>query len=91
MASGGYTPALIMGTGIATAIPLMLFAVAARALPLSTLGFVQFLSPTISFVLGLTVFGETLDTTRLACFGLIWAAIALYSWDMLRRSGQTPA
>jgi chloramphenicol-sensitive protein RarD len=37
------------------------------------------------------VFGETLDTTRLACFGLIWAAIALYSWDMLRRSGQTPA
>lgn len=91
MGSGGYTPALIMGTGIATAIPLMLFAVAARALPLSTLGFVQFLSPTISFVLGLTVFGETLDTTRLACFGLIWAAIALYSWDMLRRSGQTPA
>lgn len=91
LAIGGYTSALIMGTGIATAIPLMLFAVAARALPLSTLGFVQFLSPTISFVLGLTVFGETLDTTRLACFGLIWAAIALYSWDMLRRSGQTPA
>lgn len=86
MATGGTTTALLLSAGIATAVPLLLFAVAARALPLSTLGFVQFLAPTISFVLGLTVFGETLDPARLACFTLIWAAIALYSWDMLRRS-----
>lgn len=82
---------LLFASGIATAVPLLLFAVAARAMPLSTLGFVQFLAPTISFILGLTVFGEALDNTRLACFALIWAAIALYSWDMLRRSGQAPA
>lgn len=82
---------LLFASGIATAVPLLLFAVAARAMPLSTLGFVQFLAPTISFILGLTVFGETLDNTRLACFALIWAAIGLYSWDMLRRSGQAPA
>jgi len=88
---GGTTTPLLLASGLATAIPLLLFAVAARAMPLSTLGFVQFLAPTISFTLGLTVFGETLDTTRLACFALIWTAIALYSWDMLRRSGQAPA
>lgn len=89
-AIGGMTTPLLAVSGMVTAIPLLLFAVAARALPLSTLGFVQFLAPTISFVLGLTVFGETLDSTRLACFMLIWAAIALYSWDMLRRSRQPP-
>lgn len=85
------TTFLLLTSGVVTAVPLLLFAVAARALPLSMLGFVQFLAPTISFILGLTVFGETLDNTRLTCFALIWAAIALYSWDMLRRSGQTPA
>lgn len=89
LAMGGFETPLLIGSGLATAIPLMLFAVAARALPLTTLGFVQFLAPTLSFVLGLTVFGETLDPPRLACFALIWAAIALYSWDMLRRSGRS--
>ena len=95
MAIGGAITPLLASAGIATAIPLLLFAVAARSMPLSTLGFVQFLSPTISFVLGLTVFGETLDAARLGCFTLIWAAIALYSWDMWRKSrgpvGQAPA
>ncbi|MDT0507274.1 EamA family transporter RarD [Novosphingobium sp. MMS21-SN21R] len=94
MTGGGYTPPLLAASGVATAIPLMLFAVAARAMPLSTLGFLQFIAPTISFVLGLTVFGEKLDATRLGCFALIWAAIALYSWDMWRGSrsvSQTPA
>ncbi len=95
MTGGGYIPPLLSASGVATAIPLMLFAVAARAMPLSTLGFLQFIAPTISFVLGLTVFGEKLDAARLGCFALIWAAIALYSWDMWRRSrsigSQAPA
>lgn len=94
MTGGGHIPPLLSASGVATAIPLMLFAVAARAMPLSTLGFLQFIAPTISFVLGLTVFGETLDATRLGCFALIWTAIALYSWDMWRGSrgvSQTPA
>jgi chloramphenicol-sensitive protein RarD len=86
LAMGGAETPLLAASGVATAIPLLLFAVAARSMPLSTLGFVQFLSPTLSFILGLTVFGESLDTTRLACFALIWSAIALYSWDMLRRA-----
>ena len=88
LAMGGHETPLLIASGVATAIPLLLFAVAARSLPLSTLGFVQFLSPTLSFILGLTVFGEALDTTRLACFALIWAALALYSWDMVKRARQ---
>lgn len=83
---GGHITPMLLASGVVTAIPLLLFAVAARRLPLSTLGFVQFLSPTLSFILGLTVFGESLDVTRLACFALIWTAIALYSWDMLKRA-----
>lgn len=86
MAPGSPSALLLAFSGVATAIPLLLFAVAARALPLSTLGFVQFIAPTISFTLGLTVFGEILDPARLGCFALIWSAIALYSWDMLRRA-----
>ena len=79
------TTTLLLAAGACTAAPLLLFAVAARKLDLSVLGFVQFVSPTIAFVLGLTVFGEALDTTRLACFMLIWLAIGIYSWDMFRR------
>lgn len=83
--SGSVSP-LLAASGLATAIPLLLFAVAARSMPLSTLGFVQFLSPTIAFVLGLVVFGERLEPARLACFALIWASIAIYCWDMVRRA-----
>jgi chloramphenicol-sensitive protein RarD len=62
-----------------------MFAVATQRLDLSTLGFVQFLSPTIAFLLGLIVFHETLTPVRIGCFLLIWTAIALFSRDMLRR------
>ena len=79
------TSLLLVGAGVLTAVPLLLFAVAARRMDYSTLGFVQFLSPTIAFVLGLTVFGEPLRPVQLASFVLIWAAIALFSWDLLRR------
>jgi chloramphenicol-sensitive protein RarD len=79
------TSLLLLGAGVLTSVPLLLFAVAARRMDYSTLGFVQFLSPTIAFVLGLTVFGEVLRPVQLACFVLIWAAIALFSWDLLAR------
>ena len=85
---------LLVGAGVLTAVPLLLFAVAARRMDYSTLGFVQFLSPTIAFVLGLTVFGEPLRAVQLTSFALIWAAIALFSWDLLSRraaSAKPPA
>ena len=72
---------------------LALAEVAARRMDYSTLGFVQFLSPTIAFVLGVTVFGERLSTAQLVSFVLIWAAIALFSADLLRSrsAGKPPA
>ena len=80
-----HTSLLLIGAGVVTAVPLLLFAVAARRMDYSTLGFTQFLAPTIMFVLGLTVFGEELRPAQLACFALIWSAIALFSWDLLAR------
>lgn len=71
--------------GLLTAVPLLLFAIAARRMDYSTLGFLQFLAPTIVFVLGLTVFDQPLEPVQLACFVLIWIAIALFVWDILAR------
>ena len=51
----------------------------------STLGFLQFIAPTIVFVLGLTVFEQPLQPVQLACFVLIWTAIAIFVWDILAR------
>ena len=76
---------LIMLGGAATAFPLLLFAIAARKMDYSTLGFVQFLAPSIVFVLGLTVFEQPLKPVQLACFVLIWTAIAIFVWDLFSR------
>ncbi len=80
----GMTLSIMLG-GALTAFPLLLFAIAARRMDYSTLGFIQFLAPTIVFVLGLTVFGEELRPVQLACFVLIWSAIAIFVWDMWNR------
>jgi chloramphenicol-sensitive protein RarD len=69
---------LLMTTGIATALPLLWFVQAARLLPLSTLGIIQYLSPTLQFVLAVTVFEESLSLSVLGSFCLIWLAIVLY-------------
>ena len=74
---------LVAASGLLTALPLLMFATAAQRMDYSSLGMVQFLSPTIVFVLGLFVFGEPLKPVQLACFVLIWAAIALFVWDLL--------
>jgi chloramphenicol-sensitive protein RarD len=78
--------ALIASTGIITAVPLLLFAIAARELDLTTLGFAQFLSPTMGFLLGHFVYGEPLNQASMACFVLIWIALALFCWDMLQKA-----
>ncbi|MBB5731081.1 chloramphenicol-sensitive protein RarD [Altererythrobacter atlanticus] len=76
----------IMGSGPMTATPLLLFATAARRMPYTVIGFLQFLSPTIVFLLGMFVFGEELHPAQLACFAAIWAAAALFIWDLVRSS-----
>ena len=86
--SMGHGPAnsvLIAFSGLMTGIPLLLFGAAARRMDYSSLGMTQFLSPTIVFVLGVTVFNEPLKPSQLACFGFIWAAIAVFVWDILSR------
>ncbi len=80
------TALLLASTGVITAIPLLLFAFAARRLDLSTMGFVQFISPTMGFLLGHFVYGEPLDAPRVACFVLIWIAVGLFSWDMIHKA-----
>ena len=61
------------------------FATAARRMSYSTLGFVQYLAPTMVFLLGLFVFHEPLRTVQLASFVIIWAAIAVFCVDLVRR------
>ena len=86
--SFGLGAAIMLG-GALTAFPLLLFAIAARKLPYSTLGFIQFLAPSIVFVLGLTVFGEELKWAQAACFACIWTAAAIFVWDLWSRT-RTP-
>lgn len=76
---------LLMAAGPITAVPLMLFASAARRLDFSVLGFIQFVTPTGLFLLGLFAFGEPLRPIQLVCFLFIWTAIAVFCWDLLSR------
>lgn len=72
------TRALLVAAGPITAIPLLLFAAGARKIPLSVLGMLQYIAPTIQMILGLAVFHETFTRARLAGFIVIWSALALY-------------
>ena len=76
--------AIILG-GFLTAVPLLLFAVAARRMDYSTLGFFQFIAPSIVFILGLTVFDRPLLPAQIVSFAFIWTAIGIFVWDMLQR------
>jgi chloramphenicol-sensitive protein RarD len=81
------TDVLLALSGVITSSALLLFATAARRMDYSTLGFVQYLTPTMAFLFGLFVFREPLRPIQLACFVAIWAAIAIFSWDLWSRRG----
>ena len=72
--------------GIMTAIPLILFGTAAENLPLSWIGFMQFMTPSIQFVLGLTVFKEQMSPARWVGFILVWLALLVLTSDALKRN-----
>lgn len=82
--AGHATTLLMIFSGLATAIPLILFAGAARRLPLTTLGFLQYLAPTLQFLLAVLAFGEPFSLAQLGSFACIWGAIAIYSVDSVR-------
>jgi chloramphenicol-sensitive protein RarD len=75
---------LLVLSGAVTAIPLLLFATAARRMSYASLGFVQYLAPTIVFLLGVFAYGEPLNTTKLISFLLIWISIAIFCFDALK-------
>jgi chloramphenicol-sensitive protein RarD len=89
--SGNHTlDALLVMAGPVTAIPLLLVAAAARRLPLSTMGFLQYLSPTLQLLLAVGMYGELFDRAKLAAFVCIWTALALFAFDSVRRRVPEP-
>ncbi len=76
---------MLLLAGPFTVLPLLCFALATRRLSLSTVGFMQFIAPTLQFITGL-YYGEVLTTAHAVCFGLIWIAVGLFSWDAWRSS-----
>ena len=83
--SGFVETSILVGFGILTAIPLILFGAAASRVPLSTIGFIQYLTPTIQFSIGFFVFGEPMPTVRWIGFALVWVSLAILTIDALKR------
>jgi chloramphenicol-sensitive protein RarD len=78
------TDSLLIVSALVTSVPLMLFAAAARRLTLTTLGFVQYLAPSMVFLIGVFIFNEPLNTGQIICFLCIWGAVALFIIDSVR-------
>ena len=69
---------------VVTALPLIWYAEGVRRLRFATVGFLQYLSPSLQFLLAVLAFGEPFTRTHAIGFGAIWAALAVYSWDTAR-------
>lgn len=84
---------LLALAGVVTAIPLLLFAAAARSIPLYMIGILQYIAPTLQFLLGVLVFGEAFTSTRVVGFSIIWLALLIYSVEsfLVRRRMAVPA
>jgi chloramphenicol-sensitive protein RarD len=91
--AGMYLSILLISTGVVTAVPLFWFGYAARYLRLTTIGFLQYLSPTGSFFLGVYLYREPFTRGHLITFGLIWIALAIFTWEAVTRwrSQRVPA
>jgi chloramphenicol-sensitive protein RarD len=72
---------LVLSVGVVTAVPLLLFAYGAQRIRLTTLGLLQYLAPTVQFLIGYFVYREPFDAARLQAYGLIWCGLAIYSAD----------
>jgi len=77
---------LLIAAGPVTAVPLLLFASAARRLPLSALGFIQYVAPVMQFIIGVAVLHEAMPPERWAGFALVWVALAVLSFDLVRNA-----
>ena len=77
----GVSTLLIVGTGVVTVIPLLMFASAVRLIPLSLIGILQYIAPTLQFLIGVLIFGEAFTPTQFVGFGLVWAAVLLFTTE----------
>ena len=80
---------LLSLAGPLTVVPLLLFAIAARRLTLTVIGFMQFIAPTLQFIVGI-FYGEVLTSAHIVCFGCIWAAVAIFSIDAFYQQKRKP-
>jgi chloramphenicol-sensitive protein RarD len=85
------TYALLIAAGAITAVPLLLFTAAARRLPYSTLGFLQYIAPSLQFLLAVLVFGERFTFAHALCFGAIWTALVIFAIEGVRMSASARA
>jgi chloramphenicol-sensitive protein RarD len=81
---------LLLGCGAVTAIPLLLFSFGARLLRFSTIGIMQYIAPTMVFLIAVFAFKEPFGQAQAIAFGLIWAALALYTWSMFANRNAGP-
>ena len=77
---------LLLGCGIVTAVPLLLYANGAKLLRLSTIGMMQYIAPTLVLLVAVFLFGEEFGRARMIAFPMIWAALVIYTLSMLRGS-----
>ncbi|PBC18597.1 MULTISPECIES: EamA family transporter RarD [unclassified Mesorhizobium] len=91
VSSTGTDTALLMGCGPVTSVPLLLFAFGAKLLRLSTIGIMQYIAPTMVFLIAVLIFDEPFGTAQAIAFALIWTALAMYSWSMLVRARRAAA
>ena len=92
--TGATSDALMIGGGLVTTIPLLLFAAAVRSVPLSVIGILQYIGPTLQFLLGVFVYDEPFSRMQLIGFSIVWMALAIYAGDSLRArrvAAMTPA
>ncbi|MEO7366188.1 MAG: EamA family transporter RarD [Sphingomicrobium sp.] len=82
--------ALLVAAGVVSTTPLLLFTAAARRLPYSTLGMLQFLAPTLQFLCAVWLYGEPLTRAHAIAFGAIWTALALYVFELIRAPRACP-
>ncbi|MGX5830739.1 EamA family transporter RarD [Mesorhizobium sp. 43Arga] len=91
VSSTGTDTALLIGCGPVTSVPLLLFAFGAKLLRLSTIGIMQYIAPTMVFLIAVLIFDEPFGTAQAIAFALIWTALAMYSWSMLVTARRTAA
>lgn len=77
---------LLLSAGLATAVPLMLYANGAKLLRLSTIAIMQYITPSLLFLVAVFAFGEPMNPVKLTAFGFIWAALFVYTWSTLRKA-----